>query len=181
MDAVTIDAPSAMKAALPAPTLHAASLVLINHLCGQQYRRSSEVLFDSALHRHAIRAQSRASAASLSMWLPVQPGLPAGEPGERRTVRVQCHCEKRSDAAIPIWVPNWPEIASPRLREGRNDNKFATGRTPGRVHPIALGPGHGVTASRRQRGGRTSTSPIPAARTRCRSPRPSAIQPSVGA
>jgi hypothetical protein len=40
--------------------------------------------------------------------------------GEREVfaehIGLSCHCEERSDAAISIVVPNWPEIASLRLQ-----------------------------------------------------------------
>ena len=64
--------------------------------------------------------------------------LQAGQSGEWRTAGFACHCEEQNDAAISIEVRNWPEIASPRLREGRNDNEIQADTGPSPVHPIAL-------------------------------------------
>ena len=61
-----------------------------------------------------------------------------GQSGEWRTAGFACHCEEQGDAAVSVQVPNWPEIASPRLREGRNDNEIQADTSPSPVHPIAL-------------------------------------------
>jgi hypothetical protein len=42
------------------------------------------------------------------------PGVPSGQSGECGQAEFACHCEERSDAAIPIDVHSGMEIASLR-------------------------------------------------------------------